>query len=156
LEKVLSALSVAHVNGEFSVLAARPFAQGETLLTLEGELSDRPTRYSLQIDWELHIAVSEALSLEEMLGWHPWRFLNHGCDANAMVRGRDLVAVRPIDASEEITFNYNSTEFDMASAFACRCGSPACEGVIRGFKYLSLREQERLRPLLSAHLLAVL
>jgi hypothetical protein len=68
------------------------------------------------------------------------------------VRELELTAVRPINPGEEVTFNYNTTEYEMAAPFACHCGSVFCAGEIRGFKYLDRRQRERLRSLLSPHL----
>jgi hypothetical protein len=82
--------------------------------------------------------------------------MNHSCDPNAAMNGRNLVAVRAVLPGEEIAFDYNTNEYEMATPFLCRCGSPACAGLIRGFKYLTLPERERLRPLLNAHLLHLL
>jgi hypothetical protein len=67
------------------------------------------------------------------------------------VQGRVLVAVRSLAAWEEITFDYNTTEYWMANPFVCRCGH--CRGrKIGGFGRLSRAEQERLRPNLAPHL----
>jgi hypothetical protein len=146
---------VARANGEFHVLALRPVAPGGVVLRIEGVITDRPSRYSIQVAWDEHIA-REGEDLETLLDRYPWLFLNHSCDSNAMVRGRDLVAIRSILAGEEITFNYNTTEYDMAAPFACHCGSPFCAGEIRGFKGLSTPQRERLRPWLSEYLLRIL
>jgi len=58
--------------------------------------------------------------------------MNHSCDPNTRIRGRDLIALRDIQPWEDVTFNYNTTEYAMAEAFRCRCGSPGCAGEIRG------------------------
>jgi len=102
------------------------------------------------------MGAPEAGNAEDLSGRYPWRFLNHSCDPNAAVRERQLIAVRPIHPGEDLTFNYNTTEYDMASPFACHCGSLFCAGQIRGFKYLDRQERERLRPLLNPHLVRLL
>ena len=149
-------LSVVRVDGEFSVLALRPIAPGEVLLSIEGEPSEQPSRHSIQVAWGLHIDAGIGNDMETLVDRCPWHFLNHSCDSNIMVRGRELVATRHIRAGEEVTFNYNTTEYDMASPFTCRCDSPHCAGEIRGFKHLSRAERERLRPLLGEHLRSLL
>ena len=78
--------------------------------------------------------------------------MNHACEPNAAIRGRGVAAIRPISAGEEVTFDYNTTEYDMAAPFACRCGSQRCRGQIRGFKHLPSGEREKLRPALAGHL----
>lgn len=48
--------------------------------------------------------------------------------------------------------SFNTTEFDLAEPFDCHCGSPGCFGTIRGFKYLTADERERLQPMLAPYL----
>lgn len=147
-------LCVARVNGEYRVLAVEPVAPGEVLLAIEGERRERPSRHSLQVGWGVHVEAGLDNDLETLMDRYPWRFLNHSCEGNTMVRGQELVAVRQIRAGVEVTFNYNATEYDMACPFTCHCESSLCAGEIRGFKHLSRAGQERLRPLLSEHLRA--
>lgn len=145
-------MRVARVAGECRVLAVQQLRAGESVLTIEGETTDRPSRYSIQIEERVHIEVGKEHSLDEALVRYPWRFLNHSCNPNTIVRGREVAALRKIPKGTEVTFNYNTTEFDMAIPFACRCGSPNCAGQIRGFRHLPASERERLRPLLAEHL----
>jgi hypothetical protein len=82
---------------------------------------------------------------------HPWQFLNHSCEPNVRVQGRDLVAARAIKAYEELSFDYETTEWDMASPFTCRCG--ACDGrTVRGFRWLSSEDRVRRLAVLAPHL----
>ena len=145
-------VAVARIGGEYRLLALAPFGAGERILSIEGETSRHPTRYSLQIGEELHIDLLEPRSPEEIFDRHRWRFLNHSCDPNTVVRGRELIALRAIGPWEELTYHYATTEYDMAEPFACRCGSPACLGTIQGFRHLAPADQRRLAPLLAEHL----
>jgi uncharacterized protein len=53
--------------------------------------------------------------------------LNHSCDANILDFGADFgVAVRDIDAEEELTVDYGTFYDDEAWSFTCCCGSDAC------------------------------
>jgi hypothetical protein len=93
-------------------------------------------------------------------------YINHSCEPNCTVSFHGeflpyLVAARKIAAGEEISFNYNCTEWDLLEhervfqedcAFVCSCKSKTCLGEIRGFKYLSLDEQIRLSPQVSPFL----
>jgi hypothetical protein len=65
-----------------------------------------------------------------------------------------VISLKPVEFGQDITFNYNTTEFDMAEPFACRCGSARCAGRVQGFRHLSGEERRRLRPWLAAHLSA--
>jgi hypothetical protein len=145
-------VAVARIGGEYRLLALTPFAAGERILGIDGETSRQATRYSIQIGEELHIDLLAPRSMEEIFDRYRWRFLNHSCDPNTVVRGHELVALRTIGPWEELTYHYATTEFDMAEPFACRCGSPACLGTVQGFRHLPPTEQRRLQPLLAEHL----
>jgi hypothetical protein len=128
-----------------SVVAREPIARGEPLLTIEGPVRRRPSRYTLQIGAHAHVDPAGRL----------WGFINHSCEPNCRLdfaRWR-LVAARSIPAGEELSFNYMTTEWDMASPFACRCGAASCSGWVQGLRHLPPEQVLRLRPLLAPHLL---
>lgn len=139
------------------LVALQAFAPGDVILCFEGRLTDRPTRTSIQISEELHVdgplATAGAAGAAGRARLAPWQCLNHSCDPNARVEAPRLVAVLPIAVGEEITFDYNTTEVDMAEPFPCACGSASCRGaMIRGFVHLPEDERIRLAPFLSPHL----
>jgi hypothetical protein len=88
---------------------------------------------------------------EQIYESYPWLFLNHSCIPNAMIRDCSLFAIQPISPFEEITFDYNTTEYDMVDPFICRCGK-CNRRRIRGFRYLTDDEGTRLLPYLAEHL----
>ena len=145
-------VKVVGVPHAYSVVATEPLAEGGLLFSVHGVMKDRASRHSIQIDEGTHVDVEPGVTPEEMQIRYPWRFLNHSCDPNAVLRGRDFVALRTIAAREGVTYNYNTTEFDMAAPFACRCGHDRCLGPISGFAHLPPAEQTRLRPWLADHL----
>jgi hypothetical protein len=51
---------------------------------------------------------------------------------------------RDIEAGEELTCNYLTTDWELHEKFVCSCGAPNCYGEIRGFKYLSPQQQREL------------
>ncbi len=149
-------VGVVRASGEYRLVAIRPITAVERLFAIEGELANRPSRYSVQIGVNLHIDLGSGHSAEEILDRYFWRFMNHSCDPNALIRGREVIAWRDIEPWEAVTFNYNTTEWDMAEPFTCRCGSPDCLGTIRGFKHLTPTQRKRLgvvAPHLGHHLL---
>ena len=95
-----SRVSVARARGDFRVVASESIAEGERILHFQGELVEHPTRETLQIDTLRHLAVPKGLGVERVLDEYAWRFLNHSCDANGVVRHRELVARRPIGAGQ--------------------------------------------------------
>jgi hypothetical protein len=137
--------------GHLGLEAARPFAVGACVLRIEGDVVDRPSRYSVQVGVGAHVDVGPGDARGES-GRHPWRFLNHSCAPNTAREGRDLLALRPIDAGQELTFDYEANEWDMAEPFVCACGADACRGWIRGYRHLSPVVREALRERTAAHL----
>jgi hypothetical protein len=150
-----SSVAVVRAGGEYRLIANRPVGIGEQLFTIVGEPTGAPTRYTVQIEHDMHIDVPDEYGFEAILDQFYWRFMNHGCDPSVMIKGRAVVSLKPIGFGQEITFNYNTTEYDMAEPFSCRCGSDRCAGRVQGFRYLSADERRHLRPWLAAHLLSV-
>ena len=57
---------------------------------------------------------------------------NHSCAPNIGVRGQIVLqARRDIQAGEELTFDYETTDLD-PGGFCCECRSPQCRGIIDG------------------------
>jgi len=84
-------------------------------------------------------------------------YINHSCNPNVMIRlsSYDFVAIRNILEGEEITYNYLTTEYDLAVEgldFDCMCERENCFGRIKGFKYLTREQQESLWLYLSPFL----
>ncbi|MEV5715004.1 SET domain-containing protein-lysine N-methyltransferase [Amycolatopsis mediterranei] len=148
--------AVVRSDGEYRLVTNQAVPAGALLFTLDGELTATPTRYTVQLDERRHVDLPAGCPLEEVLDRYYWRFMNHACEPAAAIRGRSVVSLRAIPAWSEITFHYASTEYDMAEPFPCECGGRRCDGVIQGFRYLTARRREDLRPLLSPYLLAVL
>lgn len=147
-----SRAAVARIHGNYHVVATEPLRPGDLVMRLEGECTRQPTRFTVQIDSDLHLEVPPGAGLELLLDRYFWRFLNHSCDPSAFLRGQDLIARRRIKAWDELTFDYDSTEYDMAEPFHCRCGSPRCRGQIRGYRHLTPAQRRHLDPWLAAFL----
>ena len=148
-------LGVALRDGHYRVIALEPIAAGSELLQLHGVFVDAPSRYSVQVAAQLHVAPPVDLRPEHVPDRYLWRYLNHACRPNAAFEGRRLIALQDITPWDEINFDYNTTEYEIAEAFECRCGS--CGGrTVRGFKHLSPREKARLAPYLAPHLAILL
>ncbi len=115
------------------VFATRKFAQGETVVVgMQIEEVPERTIYSFQMDFNLYVNLDE-----------PARVINHSCDPNTGVRnnqfgGYDFVALWDIEAGDEITWDYETTEYESIAVSQCLCGSLYCRGKILGFQF---REQ---------------
>ncbi len=88
-----------------------------------------PSRFTVQLANDMHIILSP-----EFL-----QYINHSCLPNTFFDTDRLliVALTNIEPGDEYTFFYPSTEWDMAEAFDCHCGSAGCMHSIQGAKYLS-------------------
>ena len=153
---LLSRVAVVRSGGDYRLVLTAPVPANECLFELVGVSVTVPTRYSVQVGTAEHLDLPPGCLPEEVLDRYFWRFMNHSCDPSAAVRDRRVLSRRPLAAWSEVTFNYNTTEYDMAEPFECRCGSMACQGTVRGFRYLPDAQRRWLSPWLASHLRAVL
>jgi hypothetical protein len=146
--------AVQRFDQQYSLVARRPLAPGETVLVLAGSETDKPSLGSVQVGEYLHVEVPEGLSFTRVLDECPWRFLNHACEPNTYFSGRRLIVLRPIAVGEPITFDYETTEWEIASPFACDCGAPNCRSaIVRGFKPRAPQRRSRAESDCSQRLL---
>jgi hypothetical protein len=121
-------------KGGFGVYALAPVRAGEVLVAWGGDVvmaetfATLPTRvqqHSLQIEEELYLVPSGA---DE-----PADFVNHSCEPNAGMSGQIvMVAMRDIDAGEEVCYDYAMSDGGPYDEFKCACGTPSCRGKITG------------------------
>jgi diaminopimelate decarboxylase len=121
-------IHVRAIAGTSGVFSGAHFDEGEIILTLPRLLVEHPTTYTVQVDEGRHVDTTDS----------PARFLNHSCDPSCGIDAERyaVIALRDIAPGDELTFNYLTTEWDMASPFRCACGSPRCAGMIRGYRHL--------------------
>jgi hypothetical protein len=119
--QVLSAigLEVRDDDGHRSLRAKKLFSSGDVILEVRGDVVDVPSRYSIQVD--THVHVEPSVVPNGLIGYddYLWPFLNHGFEPNSMMDGKKLLAICDIAQGDEITFNYNGNEWDMATPFTC-------------------------------------
>jgi len=72
-----------------------------------------------------------------------WAPQNHSCDPNTAYRGLDVVALRDIEAGEELTLDYAGFCNEDMAPFECRCGARGCRGWITGRPGNSVELRER-------------
>jgi hypothetical protein len=145
-------IGIARRDDGYHAFALEAIAAGEVVLEISGVLVDQADRYSVQVGEQMHVRPPAELGPDNDDPRYRWRFLNHSCRPNAAMRGTLLVAIAPIAAAAEVTFDYNTTELEIACPFECRCGH--CGGeMIRGFGHLSPVEQRRREGLVGAHLI---
>ncbi|KNC81083.1 hypothetical protein SARC_06586 [Sphaeroforma arctica JP610] len=108
-------------------------------IDLTQNIVDKADRFSIQISETTHIKGS---ALQECV------YLNHSCAPTCKVHFHndtlDFVTLQPIKKGEALTFNYVTSEWDMATPFDCTCGAPGCVGHVAGFKHLKPKQQAAL------------
>ena len=150
-----STLAVIKVtDGFLSCQAVEDVKSGSFLTDLWGPVLDLPTPYTVQVAENKHVLPKGLLA-----------YFNHSCQPNAkfIFESRKIsypspdanhevswytVATRDIKKGEDVTFDYHTTEYDMAAHFQCNCAAEKCLGKIKGFRYLTPAQQkERARDL---------
>ena len=109
-------------------------SKGELIVIWSGTLVDGAEldalpqtvrRYSLQVEENQYL-----VSLSDC---EPPDFVNHSCEPNAGLSGQiALVAMRDIEAGEEITYDYAMSDGSAYDEFECGCGAAACRGRVSG------------------------
>ncbi len=130
-----------------SVFATREFQEGETVV-VGRRIRILPERsiYSLQMDFELHVELDKPACL-----------INHSCQPNTGVRnnqfgGYDFVALVDIATGDEITFDYETTEYISIAVPQCLCSTSNCRGKTRGFQFLDLPLRQRYGKFIADYL----
>lgn len=115
-----------------SVHAARALREGEVVLRGWGEQVPQRTRHSFQVDFDTHVEIRNEIEI-----------INHSCEPNCGVLLRrgvpvmEIVALRRIEAGEELTTDYASFEYHIEfMPVPCLCGSPLCRGRVSGYREL--------------------
>jgi hypothetical protein len=132
---------------QHAIFSLNHIGQNEVITSFSTkELFSTPSYLTIQIDNKKHISLSP-----EYL-----QYTNHSCSPNVFFNTIDfnLVAIKDIQAGEELCFFYPSTEFEMAQPFDCLCGAPNCLKKIEGAKYLSINilKKHRVSAFINAQL----
>jgi SET domain-containing protein len=147
-------LEISRSSGHRGVRARSPILAGEQVLLLIGQRQATRARHSLQIDTVTHLHPHAADADDPQSAWC---LINHSCSPNCSVdlATMAIVALRAIEPDEELTFDYCTTESDLAEPFVCQCGAVNCYGEVRGFQHLPQARQRALAPHAAPHLVAL-
>jgi uncharacterized protein len=138
-------------NGH-GVFAQQNLSEGELLVVFGGAVCDLETLMTMpKRDQSLSIQVEENLFLvPRPLG--DADYVNHCCDPNAGIVGQTvLVALREIQAGEEVCFDYAMSDTTPYDEFECDCGAPNCRGKITGNDWQLEELQQRYAGYFSSH-----
>ena len=130
------------------VFATRPWQMDGVVISARViAKSEVRTMYSLQTGHDQHCHIDS-----------PGSLVNHSCEPNLGIRDNafgayDFVALRPVAAGEELTFDYATTEFESIAVPECKCGADRCRGASLGYKYLTEADRARL-TMVAGYILA--
>ena len=123
MDKVIVQRSPIHGRGAF---AARRIEPGEIVIDGCREVLTDDAIASLPIEERIFLSVVDG---QHVLMKPPARFVNHSCDPNARGTARHDVAIRVIEAGEEITVDYVAEEVP-GLRLECNCKAPNCRGLL--------------------------
>ncbi|KAK8134658.1 hypothetical protein PG984_006670 [Apiospora sp. TS-2023a] len=97
---------------------------------------DEPTYATVQFGKDKHLDLNSDLL-----------YINHSCEPSLIFDTANLQVIagpNGIQAGEELTFFYPSTEWEMAQPFDCLCGKSTCRGRIGGARDMTPKQLEGL------------
>ena len=123
MEKVVVHDSPIHGQGVF---AARRIEAGEVIIDGGRELLTEDELDALPPDEKMFVSVIDG---HTVLMLPPARFVNHSCNPNARGTDQRDVAIRVIEAGEEVTVDYVAEEVP-GLRLECNCKAPNCRGLL--------------------------
>jgi hypothetical protein len=126
-------LTIKTENKFRSLITRQAYKKGEVICDIPTQkVINKANRYTVQIGRDRHTEVGKLSAL------------NHSCDPNVILDTERLqmVARRDIEAGEELSFFYPSTEWEMDAPFICLCGASNCIHVVAGARFLPLSTLE--------------
>ncbi|HEX7070820.1 MAG TPA: SET domain-containing protein [Rhodothermales bacterium] len=115
------------------IFARQPIRAGEVLSVWGGAVTtgDRFRALPAEIR-QISVQVEEDLYLVPGVEG-PAEWFNHSCSPNAGMEGQiSLVALRDIEAGEEICYDYAMSDGSPYDEFECHCHVPECRGRVTG------------------------
>jgi uncharacterized protein len=135
--------SAIHGKGVF---AARTIAPGERIIEYRGERigwDEALRRAEIRggpLNHTFFFSLHDGRVIDGGSRGNAARFINHSCEPNCEALEHDdgrvyLYALLPIGVNDELSYDY-ALIYDgrhtaaVRRAFACRCGSPGCQGIM--------------------------
>ena len=123
MDSVVIRPSPIHGRGVF---AARRIEPGEVVIDGCWEVLSDAAVVSLPPEERAFLAVMDG---HNILMRPPARFVNHSCNPNARGTDRHDVAIRVIEAGEEVTVDYVAEQVP-GLRLECSCGALNCRGLL--------------------------
>lgn len=90
---------------EFGLYSTKKYKKGEIIFMLSGKEFDKPTRESIHVGNNKHIYDQYGI------------YMNHSFTPTTYIDGYNVVANVDIEPGDELNFDYNSNEINMAAPF---------------------------------------
>lgn len=141
-KRIQTRRSGVHGKGVFAV---QDIAARETIIEYIGEVihteeaERRHPHDPSQPNHTFYFQVSDEVVIDATYGGNSSRWINHSCAPNCYTVERDgrifIVALRPIRAGEELTYDYGLMVAErytkaLKAEYACYCGAPTCRGTM--------------------------
>lgn len=123
-----------------SCRATRKIFQNSIIFESMGSIEDKASKHSVQIDANRHLLANNDLI-----------YVNHSFNPNCHMKifadppKLQLVALRDIESDEDLSFNYNTSEWELSCPFQ-DCNT---QKYVTGCKFLDAQEIKKIWPLLS-------
>ena len=91
--------------GEKGLFATKIYPESSVVFILDGNIVNKPTRESIKIGENLHIIDNLGI------------YMNHSFLPTCKIESVNVIALKNIEPGDEINFNYNENEIDMACPF---------------------------------------
>jgi hypothetical protein len=150
MSEVYVDLSLIHGKGVFTTVSIN---EGKRILEIDDSclVTDGSPLRPKKGEYERHcdyLGNGQVVLMQE-----PERYINHSCAPNVYIRQvagvRYVYAMRNIEASEELTFDYCINGYG-DSVWECTCGSPQCRKTIHiDFFHLPHEKQLEYLPYLN-------
>jgi hypothetical protein len=95
----------SNVTGEKGLFSTKKYVKGDAIYILSGDVYDKPTRETIHVGDNKHVYDKYGI------------YINHSFAPNIRVNKYELVALQDIEINDELFFNYNDTEINMANPF---------------------------------------
>lgn len=131
----------------------KPIRKGEVIFKFEEAAQRLVTKRYVEQNWtpqqrEEFRHYAYPISDEVYILWdhkpENWAPQNHGCVPNTIYSGLNLIALRDIEADEELTLDYADLLDDTIQPFVCTCGHPNCRKIISGRANNSITQREKI------------
>jgi uncharacterized protein len=106
------------------------------------------TGHALSFEETLHMGDEQCYALQTGINKYvipnmPFLYSNHSCQPNCGINGKlQLVALRKIEAGEELLWDYSTSMLERHWTMECHCGLPECRHVIKDFDLLPHKLQQ--------------